>query len=115
MVSAEYDADSFDTRATCGLVGLIMLISVKVIPRSKKNSVEWESWESGAGGEGERLRVRLTAAPVDGAANEALVALLAERLGLPKRQVVVVRGATSRQKVVEVVGLNLEDLKRRLG
>ena len=72
---------------------------------------EWE----GAGGEGERLRVRLTAAPVDGAANEALVALLAERLGLPKRQVMVVRGATSRQKVVEVVGLNLEDVKRRLG
>ena len=87
-----------------------MLISVKVIPRSKRNSVEWES---GVGGEGERLRVRLTAAPVDGAANEALVALLAERLGLPKRQ--VVRGATSRQKVVEVVGLNLEDLKRSAG
>lgn len=84
-----------------------MLLSVKVIPRSKRNSVEWES--------GEGLRVRLTAAPVDGAANEALVALLAERLGVPKRQVVVVRGAKSRQKVVEVVGLNLEDVKRRLG
>ena len=112
MVSAEDDANSFVAGAACGLVGLMMLISVKVIPRSKKNSVEWES---GAGGEGERLRVRLTAAPVDGAANEALMALLAERLGLPKRQVVVVRGTTSRQKVVEVVGLNLEDLKRRLG
>ena len=59
-------------------------------------------------------RVRLTAAPVDGAANEALVALLAERLGVSKRQVVVVRGATSRQKVVEVVGLKLEDVKQRL-
>ena len=112
MVSAEDDANSFVAGAACGLVGLNMLISVKVIPRSRKNSVEWES---GAGGEGERLRVRLTAAPVDGAANEALVALLAERLGLPKRQVVVVRGATSRQKVVEVVGLNLEDLRLRLG
>ena len=89
-----------------------MILSVKVIPRSKRNSVEWESGESG---EGEGLRVRLTAAPVDGAANEALVALLAEWLGVPKRQVVVVRGATSRQKVVEVVGLNLEDLKLRLG
>jgi uncharacterized protein len=112
VVSAENGADSFDTGTARGLVGFIMILSVKVIPRSKRNSVEWES---GAGGEGERLRVRLTAAPVDGAANEALVALLAERLGLPKRQVVVVRGATSRQKVVEVVGLNLEDLKRRLG
>ena len=112
MVSVEDDANSFVAGTARGLVGFIMILSVKVIPRSKKNSVEWES---GAGGEGERLRVRLTAAPVDGAANEALVALLAERLGLPKRQVVVVRGATSRQKVVEVVGLNLEDVKRKLG
>ncbi len=66
------------------------------------------------GEEGERLKVRLTAPPVDGAANEALVALLAERLGVPKRQVVIVRGATSRQKVVEVVGLNLADVRQRL-
>jgi uncharacterized protein len=85
-----------------------MLISVKVIPRSKKNSVEWES------GGGEGLRVRLTAPPVDGAANEALVGFLAERLGVPKRQVVVVRGATSRQKVVEVLGVSLEDVKIKL-
>ena len=56
----------------------------------------------------------MTAAPVDGAANEALVVLLAERLGVSKRQVVVVRGAKSRQKVVEVVGLNLEDIRQRL-
>jgi len=86
-----------------------MLISVKVIPRSKKNSVEWEN-----GVEGEGLRVRLTAPPVDGAANEALVGFLAERLGVPKRQVVVVRGATSRQKVVEVAGISLEDVKKKL-
>jgi uncharacterized protein (TIGR00251 family) len=83
-----------------------MLISVKVIPRSKRNSVEWESEV-----EGEGLRVRLTAPPVDGAANEALVGFLAERLGVPKRQVVVVRGAKSRQKVVEVLGVSLEDVK----
>ena len=88
-----------------------MLISVKVIPRSKKNSIEWESRVEG---EGERLRVRLTAPPVDGAANEALVGFLAERLGVPKRQVVVVRGATSRQKVVEVAGVSLEDVKIKL-
>ncbi len=46
--------------------------------------------------------------------NEALVALLAERLGVAERQVVIVRGATSRLKVVEVVGLNLGDLRLRL-
>lgn len=86
-----------------------MLISVKVIPRSRKNSVEWERVE-----EGERLKVRLTAAPVDGAANEALVEVLAERLGVPKRRVVIVRGATSRQKVVDIVGVSLKELKVKL-
>lgn len=88
-----------------------MLISVRVVPRSRKNSVEWDG-----DGEGEerRLRVRLMASPVDGAANEALVALLAERLGVPKRQVVIVRGAASRLKVVEVVGLSFEDVRFKL-
>lgn len=66
------------------------------------------------GEEGERLKARLTAPPVGGAANEALVALLAERLGVPKGQVVIVRGATSRKKVVEVVGLSPADLRQRL-
>jgi uncharacterized protein (TIGR00251 family) len=89
-----------------------MLIPVKVIPRSRKNSVEWVKGEEGE--KGERLKVRLTAPPVDGAANEALVALLAERLGVPKRQVLVVRGAKSRQKVVEVVGLSPADVRQRL-
>ncbi|TMD74924.1 MAG: DUF167 domain-containing protein [Chloroflexi bacterium] len=88
-----------------------MLISVRVMPRSRKNSVEWDGDGEGEGG---RLKVRLTAPPVDGAANEALVALLAERLGVPKRQVVIVRGATSRLKVVEVAGLNPGDLRLRL-
>jgi uncharacterized protein len=102
-----------------------MLISVRVIPRSKKNSLEWEEGEEGEEGkgggrgvrregEGGMLRVRLTAAPVDGAANEALVALLAGRLGVSKRRVVIVRGATSRQKVVEIVDVSLEDLKSKL-
>ena len=71
--------------------------------------MEWDGDENGGG-----LRVRLTAPPVDGAANEALVALLAERLEVPKREVVIVRGATSRLKVVEVVGLNPGDLRLRL-
>jgi len=58
------------THSTSGERRVIMLISVRVIPRSKKNSVEWDGGDKG---ERERLRVRLTAAPVDGAANEALV------------------------------------------
>ena len=53
---------------------------------------------------GAALKVRLHAAPVDGAANDALVALLAERLGLPKRAVRIVAGEAARGKTVEIDG-----------
>ncbi len=59
------------------------------------------------------LSVRLTAQPVDGAANEALVALLAERLALPKRSIRIVRGATSRLKTLEIDGLTFEEVRER--
>ena len=82
-----------------------MLISVRVIPRSSKNSLAWEQG---------KLKVRLTSPPIDGAANEALVALLAEELGLPKRQITIVRGASGRQKTVEITGVTLEDMEHKL-
>ncbi len=82
-----------------------MLISVRVIPRSSKNSLAWEQG---------KLKVRLTSPPIDGAANEALVALLAEELGLPKRQITIVRGASGRQKTVEITGVTLEDVEQKL-
>ena len=82
-----------------------MLITVRVIPRSSKNGLEWDQ---GA------LKARITASPVEGAANEALIALLAERLGLPKRSISIVRGATSRQKIVEIVGMTEEEVEQAL-
>ena len=82
-----------------------MLITVRVIPRSSKNSLAWEQG---------KLKVRLTSPPIDGAANEALVALLAEQLALPKRQITIVRGASSRQKTVEITGVTLEDIEQKL-
>ncbi len=82
-----------------------MLITVRVIPRSRKNSVEWEQ---------NMLKVRLTAPPVDGAANEALIALLAERLAVPRLFISIIRGATSRQKTVEITGLTMENLEQRI-
>lgn len=60
------------------------------------------------------LRVRVTAAPVEGEANEAVVALLARRLEVPKSRVRVARGASGRQKVVEVTGLVEDDVRARL-
>ncbi len=58
--------------------------------------------------------MRLTAPPVDGAANDALVSLLAECLGIAKRDISVVHGATSRQKIVEVNGITAAELEQRL-
>ena len=82
-----------------------MRLAVRVIPRNSRNSIEWEQ---------ETLKVRLTAPPVDGAANEALIALLAERLGLPKRSISIVSGVTGRQKIVEIVGMAEEEVEKRL-
>ncbi len=82
-----------------------MRINVRVIPRSSKNAIEWEE---GA------LKVRLKAPPVDGAANEALLALLSERLGLPKRDIHIVHGATGRHKTVEITGMTAEALEQKI-
>ena len=82
-----------------------MRLNVHVIPRSSKNALEWQQGT---------LKARLTAPPVDGAANEALIALLAERLSLPKRNVMIVHGAASRQKTVEIVGMTQEAVEQKL-
>jgi uncharacterized protein (TIGR00251 family) len=58
------------------------------------------------------LRIRLHAPPVDGAANEALVAFLADRLSVPRRVVRIVTGATSRSKTIEVDGVSASDVER---
>jgi uncharacterized protein (TIGR00251 family) len=79
-----------------------MRIHVRVIPRSSKNSIEWE----GAG-----LKVHVTAPPVDGAANDALIALLAQCLGLHKREIQIVRGTSGRNKTVEITGISAESIE----
>ena len=71
--------------------------AVRVQPRASRSEI--------AGLHGTALRVRLQAPPVDGAANEALVAFLAESLGVPRRAVRIVAGASSRQKIVDVHGV----------
>lgn len=58
--------------------------------------------------------MRVVAAPERGRANDAVVALLAETLSLPREDVTVVAGATSRDKVVELAGISAEEADRRL-
>jgi hypothetical protein len=83
------------------------LLQVRVVPRAGRTAID--GVVDGA------LRVRLTAPPVDGAANAALVAFLADRLGLPKSAVSLVSGAAARQKTLLVVGLTPDEVRRRLG
>jgi uncharacterized protein (TIGR00251 family) len=77
-------------------------IAVRVIPRSKRDEISGER-------DG-RLLIRLTAPPVEGAANAALYRLVARRAGVPARRVSIVRGQTSRDKVVRVEGIAADDL-----
>jgi uncharacterized protein (TIGR00251 family) len=77
-----------------------VVLSLHIQPGAKKTEV--------AGLHGEALKIRLHAPPVDGKANDALIAFLAERLGVPKVRVVLEAGQTSRSKRVRVVGESAE-------
>ena len=79
------------TEPTCAVVEL----RLHVQPGAKRTGF--------AGRHGDALKFRLAAPPVDGRANEALLAFLAEAFGVPQRQVAIVRGETSRQKTVRIV------------
>lgn len=83
-----------------------VLLALKVQPRASRCEL--------AGPLGGELKLKVTAPPVDSAANEAVVEFLAERLGLARRQVVLMRGQTSTHKTVRLEGITLEEAARRL-
>ncbi len=68
-----------------------------------------------AGRHGNAIKIRLTAPPVDGAANEALLRFLASRLEVPLSTLSLVAGGSGRSKVVAVDAITPEDASRRLG
>jgi hypothetical protein len=72
-----------------------MRVTLHVQPRASKNAV-------GEVDEAGRLRIRVTAAPADGAANAAVIDLLAEHFGVPRSAVLIERGATARTKTVRI-------------
>ncbi|HLF28641.1 MAG TPA: DUF167 domain-containing protein [Anaerolineae bacterium] len=80
--------------------------AVRVIPRSSRNEL--------AGLHGEALKVKLTAPPVEGAANTALIEFLAKRLDARKSAVSILSGEKSRTKTVRVEGITPERLKQLL-
>jgi uncharacterized protein (TIGR00251 family) len=77
-----------------------VMLSVKLQPRASANEI----------GEalGDELRIKVTAPPVDSAANEALIRLLAETLDCPRNRIELVRGNTSRHKVLRLHGISAE-------
>ena len=80
--------------------------SVRVQPRAKRNAVTGEV--------GDALKLALTAPPLEGRANQACVAFLAELLGVPRASVRLATGGRSRTKIICVVGLGAEAVRTRL-
>jgi len=91
-----------DMREAAGGVSL----RVRVRPRAPRDEL--------AGEKGGALVVRLTAPPVEGEANAALVRFLARALGLPASAVAIAQGARGRDKVLIVAGLRADDVRARL-
>lgn len=75
--------------------GADLVLQIQVQPRAKSDTI--------AGVIGDCLKVRLTAPPVDGRANEHLVAYLAKQFGVPRSHVVLERGASSKRKLLRIL------------
>jgi len=83
-----------------------VLLLVKLQPRASANEIGRPL--------GAELRIKVTAPPVDAAANEALVRLLADKLGCPRNRVELIRGHTSRHKTIKLHGLSAQVVLEKL-
>src|SRR5438309_11602199 len=81
-------------------------LSLRVQPRASRNAV--------VGWTGDTLNIRLTAPPVEGAANTACLTFLADLLDLPQSHIEILKGTRSRTKVVQITGLSQEEVYARL-
>ncbi|MFA5073379.1 MAG: DUF167 domain-containing protein [Nitrospirota bacterium] len=77
-------------------------VSVRVQPRSSRNEIITDQ---------EKLKIKLTSAPVDGAANEALIKFLSDILSLAKSKIEIVSGQASREKIIRLHGITGEQFK----
>jgi uncharacterized protein (TIGR00251 family) len=81
--------------------------AVKVHPRANKNAITGEL--------GDALKLSLTAPPVEGKANLACIEFFANLLKVPRSSITIAGGQNSRRKVIRVVGLSVEEIRKRLG
>lgn len=82
------------------------VLSLTVVPRSSRTAIEGDSTSG--------LRVRLTAPPVDGAANAMLIKVLSEALQLPRSRLKILSGETGRKKRILLMGMSAQDAHLRL-
>ena len=82
-------------------------IAVKITPRAKKNEIS-EVLEDGT------VKIKLTAAPVEGKANQELVAFLADFFKLPASKIEIVAGQTSRNKLIAIAGLDPQTVQTKI-
>jgi len=82
-------------------------LAIRVTPRSSKNEIT-EIMNDGT------IRIRLTAPPVEGKANDALVSFLAEVLDVPRSRIEIVAGETGRDKLVSVLGMDAESAHSKI-
>jgi hypothetical protein len=80
-------------------------LDIKVIPKSRHQRLEFQ---------GNALKIWLQAPPSDGRANDELIEILAKKLGVPGWRVEIVAGFTSRNKKVDILGVNLEEIEKIL-
>jgi uncharacterized protein (TIGR00251 family) len=81
-------------------------LAIKVVPNAPRNQI--------AGWLGDALKVKVHAPPLDGRANDELCQFLAEAFGLPARSVALVSGEKSRQKVIQILGLDRAQVEARV-
>jgi len=90
---------------------LSTILAVRVTPRSSRPGLG--GWRTGADGR-EELEIRVAEPPADGAANDAVVKLLAKALGISRSELSIISGSTSRHKRI-ATPFELEEVRRRLG
>jgi uncharacterized protein len=81
-------------------------VAVRVHPGARKNAV--------TGVHADALKIALTAPPADGRANDALVAFLADALGLPRARIAIAAGLTSRTKLIRITGRSAAEIRAAL-
>ena len=83
-----------------------VILKVQVQPRASRDEV--------VGPHGDGLKIRITAAPVAGAANKHLLKFLAKKLRVARSQILITSGATSKAKSIAIEGITAEEVRQRL-